>query len=215
MKTAVVGESFPEKKTADGAQYYLKPIIQDMEFELSIYIPDDFEVPVTDFELWVNNILIGERTPKDKKLRHLGLDMDKTEKVIIRLYNGEDFIDDVKIDPDEESGPLPITSGYEIKKIEPDELGTYELSAPDSTGMVKLSIKPESPEVKTWIVKNKEGVPVGTKDPIAIDKQLTYLSLFSVSLTDVTVELYGEDGGLIDTGRFNESNAKILRVTQE
>ena len=70
MQTAVVGESYVTKEGKD-AMYFMKSIIQREMFDLSIFIPENFPVEITDFELWCDNIQVGERTKKDNALRHL------------------------------------------------------------------------------------------------------------------------------------------------
>ena len=215
MGTAVVGESYIEKNTAGGAFYTLKSIIQSQEFELSINIPDDFEVEITDYELWIDNIKIGDRTPKDKKLRHLGLTVDSVTEVKIRLYNGDEFIDDCIIDPSAESGPLTITTGYDIKKNEGDLLGTYTLELNSVTGLMELKITPNDDEVKKFKVLNEEGKALGKDELIDVSKSLTYLSIIQQSMDTLKIELYDESGGLLYTGRFDDVNGQIMKLEEE
>lgn len=214
MKTAVVGESYIEKKTADGAYYSLKSIIQNQEFELSITIPDGFEVDITDYELWVDKQQIGTRTAKDKKLRHLSLTVDAVTEVKIRLYNGDEFVDDCIVDPTEESGPLTITTGYEIKKNEGDELGTFTITANEAVGLIEINITPNNAEVKKFKIKSPEGKYVGGDAAIEISKPFKYIPLLQQSLDDLTIELYNENEGLIETGRFDSLNGKIKKKEQ-
>ena len=216
MQTAQAGESYPEKQTEDGAYYYMKKIIQQQEFELTLYIPEDFETPITDFELWVDNVQLGGRVAvKGGKIRHLALTKDKIDEAKIRLYNGDDFVDDCVIDPEVESGPIRITSGYQIKKNESDILGTYEIAMLDSIGMIELKVVPEDPAVKKYRVLNKEGVQVGGSEPLEIKKSIRYLPLLTSSLADLTVELCGEDGGVKYTARLDEANGKLRKAVNE
>ena len=215
MGTAVVGESYIEKNTADGAFYTIKSIIQSQEFELSINIPDDFEVEITDYELWVDNIKIGDRTPKDKKLRHLGLTVDGMTEVKLRLYAGDEFVDDCIIDPSTESGPLTITTGYDIKKNEGDLLGTFTIEPDSVAGLVKLKITPDDENVKQFKVLNDEGKTLGKDEPTDVNKPLTYLSIIQQSMDTLKIELYDESGGLLYTGRFDDINGQIRKLEEE
>ncbi len=215
MQTAVVGTSYVEKNTADGAYYSLKSIIQNMEFELNITIPDDFEVDITDYELWVDNTMVGERTAKDKPLRHLGLALEQVDEVKIRLYNGDEFVDDCVIDPSEESGPLTITSGYEIKKNEGDVLGTFTIEADAATGMVELTIVPEDEAVKSFCLITEDGKYVGGETKTEITGTFKYLSILMESMDDLTVELYDESGSVLHTGRFDSMNGLIKKLEEE
>ncbi len=215
LQTAVVGESYPEKNTVDGAQYTLRSIIQNQEFELKILIPDDFSVDITDFELWVDKIQVGSRTSKDGKLRHLALTVDGVTEVIIRLYNGDEFVDDCKIDPSEESGPLTITSGYEIKRKDPNQVGVYQMVTNDTTGIVELSFKMDKDDAKTFKVLTKEGKALGTDTPIDINQPLKYISIIKQSLDDLNVEFYDSSGGLLYKTRFDTANGVVLKEDEE
>ncbi len=213
MQTAVVGTSYVEKNTADGAFYSLERIIQDMAFEVNITIPDDFEVEISDYELWINNTQVGERTPKDRPLRHLALDLENLDEVKIRLYNGDEFVDDCVIDPSEESGPLNITSGYDIKKHEGDVLGTFTIELNDSD-MIELKIVPDDEEVKSFCIKTNDGKYVGGNEKTAVDNKFVYLPLLQQSLDDLQIELYDEAGGVKYTGRFDSLNGLIKKLPE-
>ena len=63
--------------------YVLKPIVEREMFELTVFIPDDYPITITDFELWADGELIGERTPIDKSLRHLAITKETVSKVTI------------------------------------------------------------------------------------------------------------------------------------
>ncbi len=213
LHTAVVGESYIEENIADGAYYTLKPIIQEQIFELTVVIPDDFEVDITDYELWVNNEMVGTRTAKDKKLRHLMLAMDAVDEAKIRLYNGDEFVHDCVIDPSVESGPLSIRTGFDIKRDDPSKIGTYEIAQNETTGLVELkfTLNDDMKDVKGFKVKNAEGKVLGQDKIIEIDKPLVYVELLSQSLPDLTIEFYDESEAVLVTARFDEANGAVLR----
>ena len=215
LKTAVVGESFVEKTEADGAYYTLRSIIQEQEFELSLMIPDDFEVEISDYELWVDNIQIGDRTPKDKKLRHLAITKDNVTQAKIRLYNGDSFVDDCVIDPSKESGPLTITSKFEVKRNEPDQLGTYEVNVNDTTGIVEISFTVDDSDIKSFKVLTEDGKPLGGDTVTDISKPLKYISVIQQSLSELTVEFYDESESLLYKARLNEANAAVIKKEDE
>ena len=214
MGTAVVGTSYVEKKTATGAHYTLRSIIQSLEFELSISVPDDFEVEITDYELWIDNVQVGVRTAKDTKLRHLGLTKDGVDEVKIRLYNGDEFVDDCIIDPSVESGPLTITTGYEVKKAESDELGTYVVMNNDTTGLVELKFDPADKNVAKFKVLTSDGKTLGGDKLTEITKPLVYIPLLLDSLDDLKVEFYDSGEGLLYTGRFDSANGKVRKLVE-
>lgn len=211
LQTAVVGQSYVEKSVAKGAFYTLASIIQNQEFELSINIPDDFEIELTDYELWIDNIQVGSRTPIGKKLRHLVVIKDGIDEAKIRFYNGDKFIDDVVIDPSVESGELKITTGFEIKKQEVAEIGTYEVVNNETTGMVELKFTMKDEKIKSFKVLTEDDKPIGSDKPIEIDKPLKYISVLVQSLSELKVEFYGEGEKLIDKGRLIETTGVVTR----
>ncbi len=211
MQTAVVGESYIEAVTAKGPYYTLKPIIQNQEFELSIHVPDDSEVEITDFELWADGVKVGDRTSKDKKLRHLMLTVDNVSEVKIRLYNGDEFVDDCIIDPSETSGQLQLTVGYDIKKNLPGEIASYEITVNETTGMVELSVKPDNKDVKFFKIMTDDGKVLGIDEQIPIEKTLKYIAILQESLEDLKVEFYDESGEVLEKGRFDPDNGIIRR----
>ncbi|WP_034443092.1 TolC family protein [Butyrivibrio sp. AE2032] len=212
MQTAVVGESYVEKNTAD-AQYTLKPIIQNQEFELTIIIPDDFEIEISDYELWVNNVQVGDRLPVDKKLRHLMLSFDTVSEAKIRIYNGEEFIDDCIIDPTVESGPLTITTGYDIKRRDPNQIGTYEITVNETTGLVEIKFKmdEDKEDIKSFKVLTQEGKALGGDKVIEIDKSLKYISIVKQSLDDLKIEFYDSGESVLYKARFDTANGAVLK----
>ena len=215
LQTAVVGESYIVKQTADGIYYTLKSIIQSQEFELRLTVPDDFPVNVTHYELWVDNVLVGGRNEIDSALRHLSLSKDAVTEAKIRLYDGDKFIDDCKIDPSEESGKLIVTIGYDIDKKYPDEIGTFEITTNDTTGLIEFKVVPENKDVKFFKVITSEGKAVGGDKQIEIDKPLKYISVLKDSVSELRVEFYDESGGLTETGRCDEANGIIRREEAE
>lgn len=216
MHTAVVGESYVVEDSSE-AHYTLRPIIQKQEFELALQIPDDFDIEITDYELWVNNQIVGSRTAVDKKLRHLMLAFDAVEDCKIRLYNGEEFVDDAEIDPSVESGPLKIRKGYDIKREAPGQIGTYEITQNETTGLVELkfTMNNEGSECKKFKVKNLEGKTLGKDEMTEIDKGLVYIELLMGSVDDLTVEFYGDDDSLVETARLDSANSAVLRKEEE
>ncbi len=217
MNSAQIGESYIEGNKADGAFYTLESLADGTLFELTLHIPDDFPVTITDYELWINNIQVGEKTPSDKKLRHLTLDYDTVSEAMIRVFNGDEFIDDVMIDPTVESGPLPINTGYEIKRDLPGQVGTFKIEQNETTGLMSLTfeLNSELPEVTSFKVLNDEGKALGKDEPIEIDKPLVYVELLRKSLDDLTVEFYDEAGDLVETARFDQANSAVIREDEE
>ena len=211
MQTAVVGESHVKKDEKE-AKYFLKSIIQRELFDLSIYIPEDFPVEITDFELWCDNIQIGERTPRDKSLRHLSLTKDKIDQVKIRLYNGDEFVDDCIIDPNEESGTLHITTALEINKEESGVIGTYTSSVSDVTGLLTLNLTPlKSEGIKYYRVLASDGTPMGDGKIRDVSRGFTHLGLVAGDLGELKIEFYDESKSLKYTGYLDLASGAIKK----
>ncbi len=204
------GESHVEEEYANGAYYYIEPIIQEQEFRMGVSIPEDFDVEVSDFELWCDNVQIGSRTSVGQTLRHLKLAVDGVTEVKIRFYKDGEFVDDCAIDPENYSGPLSITKGYTLAKEENREIGTYESQTDIVTGMVEIRLEPYASEnIQSYLIKDAQGNCLVTKTPIAIQTEFRYLSLLQGSLEDLIIEFYGEDASLKYTGCFDTKNKKL------
>ena len=215
MQTAVVGESYPVKNTSEGAYYTLHSIVQNMEFELSIMIPDDFEIDISDYELWVDNVQVGTRLAVDQKLRHLALAFDSVSEVKIRLYDGENFVDDCIVDPSVESGPLTITSGYDIKRNDPDQIGTYTKDLNETLGLIELKFEMTDSNIKSFKVLTEDGKALGGDNNIDIDKPLKYIELLNSSLDQLSIEFYDASGGVLYKARFDTANGAVLKKDED
>ena len=211
---AEAGESGDSQlvKTYDKARYFLTPLIQNSEFEVRVYFPPDFEVEITDFELWIDNILIGTRMPVSESIRHLTLAKDNVTQVKIRLYSNENFVDDCIIDPGESSGELNVTVRREIVTPESNVLGTYVTEMNDVTGMVSLKVTPlETLNAKKFRVRHTNGSYLGGSKMIDVGSPLVYLGLMGAGLSDLEIELCDESGAVLETGRFKVSTGEIVK----
>lgn len=215
MQTAVVGESYVTKDESK-ATYYFRSIAQRELFELGIHIPEDFPVSITDFELWCDNIQVGERTPKDKTLRHLTLTKDKITQVKIRLYDGDNFVDDCIVDPSLESGDLNITTSMDIKKEASGVIGSFATSISDVTGLLTLTLTPlESEEIGGYRILTDEGDALGDGKVLDIKKPFTHLGIVGGDLDRLTIEFYDKDNKLKFTGYLDVAKGKIRKKEQE
>jgi len=215
LQVAEAGESYVEKDEKE-AQYFLKPIVQRELFELTLYIPDDFPIEITHFELWCDEIQVGERTAVDQALRHLTITKDNVEKVKIRLYNGDEFIDDCLIDPNEEIGVLNIVTAMTINKEETGVVGSYLASASDVTGLMSIHFTPlESEGIMYYRVLTESGKALGKTDKTEISEDFKHLGLVAADLDQLTIEFYGESGMLLYTAYMDVNNGKLVKKTTE
>ncbi len=210
------GVSNVEAEVAEGATYYIDSIIQEMEFRIGINIPEEFEIEITDFELWCDNVQIGERTPANEAIRHLALSVDDVEEVKLRLYNGDEFVDDCVIDPDVFSGPLDIVKSYTAPSAEDNEIGTYTVDTNAVTGIVTIKLAvDEDEEIAYYLIKNQDGKYLVGDTMIAIEEGFRYLSIVQTNIDDLIIEFYGQSSDLKYTGYFDTVNDKLMKNPEE
>lgn len=191
MEAVSGGNSIVTEETAEGARYYIRTAVEDNIFEVGISIPEGYALEVTDFELWIDDIQIGKRTAADKTIRHLALDKENTEKVVIRLYNGEEFVADCEIDPSEYEGALKVVGEYKPIEKEVIVAAKYQISV-GTNGMMELKIAPAAEEkrISYYTVEDKKGKTLNGEKLIAVDEPFHYLSLAGADLKELRVRFY-------------------------
>lgn len=214
------GESFVADKTKPS--YYITTLAEDNLFELGIYLPEESDIQITHFELWVDNVQIGERTEIDAVIRHLELDLSQTDKTVIRLYNGDEFVADCEIDPDEYQGSLNLpddTTGKtdsvdKTDSAEPETkqlLGTYKYSRNKKTGLITFDIQPqEGLNIEKFRLLDAQGKAIYSDTPAEVGKGITYLAVLGNDLENVRAELYDKDGNKLYTARLDTKSGKVV-----
>lgn len=215
MEAAQGGDSLVTGETADGARYYIQTSVEDNIFELGIQIPEDYSLEVTAYELWIDDVRIGERTEAGKTIRHLALDKENADKTVIRLYNGDTFIDDCQINPLEYEGPLEVTGGYVPEAKEDLTVAEYQTQE-GTNGTMKITFMPTANggAPAYYTVENQEGRRLYGNDLIPIEEPFTYLSLLNGDLKELRVRFYNEAEGELYMGEFDTANLKIKKVEQ-
>lgn len=204
------GQSYVVKDEGEGVYYYIHSLVEDNVFELGLSIPEDFESSISDYELWVDNIQIGERTAKDKTIRHLALDMKSVGKAFIRLYNGDTVLDDCSIDPSVYSGKLTITT-YRVVTPEDNRLGSYTLST-GSMGLMEIGLKLEPEQTAAFYnIRTEDGQYLVSDKKIPVGEAFRYLAAAGNSLEELTLCLYDENGQLICEARLQDSDQSIQK----
>lgn len=214
------GESFVADKTKPS--YYITTLAEDNLFELGIYLQEESDIQITHFELWVDNVQIGERTEIDAVIRHLELDLSQTDKTVIRLYNGDEFVADCEIDPDEYQGSLNLpddTTGKtdsvdKTDSAEPETkqlLGTYKYSRNKKTGLITFDIQPqEGLNIEKFRLLDAQGKAIYSDTPAEAGKGITYLAVLGNDLENVRAELYDKDGNKLYTARLDTKSGKVV-----
>lgn len=219
MESGAGGNSYiVDEETIDGARYYITSIVEDNMFTFGVYLPEDFETDVTHYELWVDDYIIGERMEIEKTLRHLTLSLTGEERVFVRLYNDEEFVDDCEIDATAYQGPLDIT-GYMITKTEEArkrKIGSYETKAKGDMGLVEISLTIDGVEdIHYYAIQNEDGTNLLTEEMTAITDAFVYLDFLSRDMDFLQIQCY--DGGQAEKymAYFDAADQTIYTIEEE
>jgi len=155
--------------------------------------------------------MVGERTSIDSTIRHLSFDLNDVTSVFIRLYNGEDFVDDCDIDPCVYSDKLTII-GYSIESNENPEIGTYSVETNSVTGMFELTVTPQ-PElnVASYNIKAQNGKYLISDKKIPIKEKFRYPVLTEESLKELTLYLYDKAGKQLFEAQFDSEEQTLVK----
>ncbi len=219
MSTADEADRNAKSLFVEGAKYTIRSVVADQEFLLNVVIPEDFADPdgkpinVTDFELWCDNVRIGNKTPASQALKHLTLTISEVEEVKIRLYDGNTVITDCVIDPTMSSGPLNILYGFETTE-ERVVLGTYTLDdvVDESRLKAEFSMAPAYGAVKYYRIRGKEDEFLYDEEYRDIDSAFEYLSMIWDDFVTLKIELYDEEKNLVSTGSFDSEKMQIYEA---
>ena len=212
-----------------GATYSIRSIVSKEEFILYIDVPEDFEYNITDYELWADNRQIGSRTSKDDSIRHLKISVQEVDNVFIRLYNGNEFIDDCAIDPTASYGPLNITVGYDADEIDSRPvIGTYSVEDDTNIDMIRIrytldqsAIHQEygtSSDASYYNMAAEKSLYLFTNDLVSVDDAFTYMSFIRNDLGKLTLRLFAADGTYIGGAKLDPSTGNLYvdsEVTDE
>ncbi len=205
------GVSFIDEEIASGAYYFIKPVVQNLEFIFSIHIPEDFSVQVSDYELIVNGESIAGKVPSDENIRHMMLTLDAVDTCIVRIYDGDKVVCDCNIDPQVYSDKLNIVSGYNVRSAENSKIGSYT-STETTYGTVKLGFKVDEGSKVAYVRLKYDGDKfIGGEELVDVNKPFEYLTLMSISLKDIELEMYDKDGNHLFDGYFDTNNNVICK----
>ncbi|MCQ2496504.1 MAG: hypothetical protein MJ131_07930 [Lachnospiraceae bacterium] len=195
-----------------GPQYYITPIIENNMFRFGISIPDDCDLSVSHYELYVNDTLIGEKTEIDKSISHLTFITQSTPKAFVRLYDGDKTIADCTIDTTKYAGSLDIPGEYVVTPTsEETEVGTFT-TATDSSGLMVISMNFDEKEgVAAYRVTDEEGKAVLNDKKIAAGTNFKYLGLLSGSIDKLVVKCYDASGELLFDAYLDSTRNTIIK----
>jgi hypothetical protein len=194
-----------------GASYYIVPEYEDLVFDLGVTAPEDFKYNITHFELWCDNIMIGSRTEVGNTIRHLMEATADVEKVVIRLYDEQNFLADCEINPGVLQGPLLIPE-YDSNVDIPNKVGTYEITVPDEGITCTVKLMPDAIEnMGYFVLYDKNGKPLAGETKRKVDEGIQYLQEVMESLTEINIKCYDKDEQFLYDAKFDVANSAIIK----
>lgn len=210
LSQASGGQSYVVEDEGDGVYYYIHSLVSGNLFEFGLSVPDDFEPEITDYELWVDGVQIGDRTPADQSIRHLALDIQNVNRAFVRLYNGDTFVDDCDFDAQTYSGKLSVKS-YRVETREGKTVASYETDT-TASGLFRLKIKPQAGEaIEYFNIKTEDGNYLLSDAKIPVSQKFQYLAMAKSSLDSLIISFYDKDQKLLYEGTFNTSDLTIQK----
>jgi len=214
---SIGGDSFLEANTLTGPKYYIRTLINKNGFRLGVSIPESYEGSITDYELWVGNEQIGERTRVGYEIRHLAIGkINGTDRVFIRLYDGDNFVSDCDIDPKAYEGELTITDGYKkVPKVTYQVVAGYTIKSSQS-GLVSFRLKDiKDDNIQYFKILDPTNVPLINDEMISIDNDFRYLTMLSTDIENAQIELYDVNRELLYKAKFNPAEFTVVKTVEE
>lgn len=212
VSVAAGGDSYLEREEGEGAYYTIESRMEDNVFVLRVWMPDDFSIKITDFELWAGDVQIGGRTKIDEPLRHLALTIEGKDEVRIRFYQEGIFVDECSIQPTVQRDILDIKGEYQIKKTTgKKKIADYAYTIDKASGMAKLTIKPEAGEaIAYYQITTQGGSAVYDGAITDIGTSFRYLSLAEKDQKNLRVKFFNQDQKELYTGVLDPDTLEII-----
>ena len=208
------GYSYAVENEGAGVYYYIHQLASENAFDFGLTVTEDCEVELTHFELWIDGVQIGQRTGLEATIRHLSLDLKGTERVFVRIYNEDEFVDDCDIDPSVYSAKLDITYDYEIVKPDDGIVGRY-LVKTDSNGLLTLTIIPDIDEnYSAYNIKTQDEKYLLSDRKVPLTEEFTYLGLVEADLDKLIITFYDDGGKVVYTAQFDTTDKTIKKITE-
>ena len=205
-------DSFLEADKIEGAYYYIESHVEDRMFAFGVSIPDDMTPKITDYELWVNDTRIGERTKTDEQIKHLTLALDNADKTVVKLYSSNKLIDICEIDSMVNRGKLNITASYKVVTQEkPRTAASYKMDINENLKTVTFKFeKSEGEPISYYLVTDSEGNALLDGEHYRIDDEFEYLSAVAGDLTKLRVQFYDNEDNFLYTGDFVANKGTVV-----
>ena len=197
----------------DRPTYYIYTDVASLIFVFGVNIPDDYEPEIDSFEVWYEGYHIGERLPVGTELRHLALDYGETSMLTVRLFNGDEYIDECEIDTTVPTDVLNI-KGATRQTAEERVLGNYSIVTEqrDNAATSEITFHLQDGVDAKYYRISFSGMGLYTGEHIPITEPFKYLTLLTASLDGAAVEFYDENRQILHTARFEQMDQSIREV---
>ena len=186
-------------------------------FIMGLNIPENFEVSLTRYELWVDDILVAS-AKIDKTIKHFCFDLDGSEKVFLRFYEDDKQVCDYPIDPSQYSGKIDIINGYKIvpKEEKPViKLGEFMVTKNSSEGTASFTFTASEvlDKADSYRLSTKEGQILSGGDT-KNGQAMKYLSILADSMEQLELSVLDEQGNVIAKGN-PDTDSMTVQGTME
>ena len=209
------GDAFAALDPIHDPYYYIYSSVADLTFYIGVSIPEDYAPVIDSYEVWYGGVQIGERTPVGTEMRHLMLDYQDTDTLLIRLYEGESFVDECEVNA---AVPRDI---LDIRREEaPEEarvVGTYSVATAIQGGVsvseLKLDVNAAEGVESYTLQYGEKGIY--TTERRAVRESFSYLTLMMTNLEQVTASLYDSNGIKRMDVRFDTETQELVTLPAE
>ncbi len=220
--------------TEDGVVYSIGSLGDDLMFELRITVPSDFSISnLNYYELWCDNVKIGDRTAINLPLKHMVLATSEITTSEIRFFsseNGDDsYITKSEFDPTVSRGTLTLIKGYNTFTADGMIIGNYDVTNSSKTGTIEIKLKlNENYGISKFAIKSgnlyaqkadrlsdeQSGTLYLKEDTTGkysgISDSYSYLDAVSGDLEELTIEFTDEQGNKLFEAIFSTSDHSIV-----
>ena len=216
------GESnqyFVEEDAISGAKYFLRSFVEDQMFEFGIYLPKNMKTDITHYELRVGDSVIGKKVEIDQTIKHLTLTLRENEKVYIRLYKKNEFVNDCEINPFTYQGELDLKE-YVIKKKDTSAkrvIGNYEIIRKNEMGLMELRVHMDNAEnISYYSIQNEEGkYLLSEEEKISVNDTFMYMEWLTKEVETLKILCYDKEKALRYTACFDTTNYEIYVIEKD
>ena len=217
--------------------YLVQNNIEDLQSVFTLTIPEESKISATDYELWVDDLRVGQRQAIDKPLIVLPIEITGLKTVTVKLYRDNEFVDEAEFDGLETSGDLDFkvqaaknnlaaqAAENELKKSllaeeteEVKKIGSYLLDEFDNINGLTLdrfSVKDVPNNVAFFKVYVTNGDETGyfTDDNMTpIGKEVLKLDVMFNDISKIRVVLYDSNKTELFRTRLDSVNKTLIQI---